>query len=950
MFEVIKEWLGNFIKSIVKSRLFVLVVILAVCFILIVQRLFSLQIINGEDYLNNYTMSIEKEITIEGARGNIYDRNGLLLAHNELSYTITLEDSGSYDTTEEKNEELNDEISRLIDLIEANGDTITNDFNLYMDPNGELSFLVEGTSLQGFRRDVYGRASISDLIVNSTLGYDEARATTEQMYEYLLDRFGVDTERYDRYRAYQIVVIRYALSLNSYQKYISTDVAKDVSDETVAMVEEHLYELQGVDVNEGTKRVYNYPEYFSHIIGYTGKMSAEDYETLSEEDDSYTLNDTVGKTGIEQVMELELQGSKGEQTVYVNNVGKVLEVKEETDPSAGNDVYLSIDASLQMAVYDLLEQELAGILYSNIVDDSYEEAAREESDEVYISIYDVYAALVTNSVIDITLFPEAGTETYQHMAWQAYEDYRESVYSAVTEALESDLPFEELSEEVQDYVTYVVTWLQDTGVFDTTDVTTADEMYVNWKAGGVPVKEYLEYAIESSWIQVTAFEMEEKYADTEESYHALVSYVVEQMRSSTAFDRLIYQYLVYQGRISGTTLCLILFEQGVLDENAAAINRLKSGEEDAASFLKDKIKNLEITPAQLALDPCTGSCVIMDPNTGELLACVTYPGYDTNRLANSIDTAYYNQLLNDNSLPLYNNATQQATAPGSTFKLVTASAGLTEGVITTDTEIYDSGLFEELDYKLRCWIYPGGHGEENVITAIRDSCNTFFCEVGYRLSLVDDVYNEEVGLAYLQQYAEDFGLGLDTNIEISEGSSKVADEYPITASIGQSDNKFTTVQLCRYAAALANQGTVYDLTLLDKVTDSEGNILMTFEPSVENQITEISYSTWAALKEGMQEVIATHTQFDDLKTSLAGKTGTAQENEDRPNHALFIGYAPASDPEVAIATRIAYGYTSGNACDFVDTVMKYYFKEATAEELLTGQAADVGASENVFTD
>ncbi|MCC8017862.1 MAG: peptidoglycan glycosyltransferase, partial [Lachnospiraceae bacterium] len=362
MADFIKEW---FVK-IVKSRLFVFWVVMAVICVVVVQHLFQLQIINGEDYLNNYTMSIEKEITTDGTRGNIYDRNGVLLAHNELSYTITLEDSGTYEAsgdmtaTDVKNETLNEEINTLIDMIEANGDSIVNDLDLYMDENGVLSFLSDGTSLQAFRRDVYGHSSIDELVVNAKLGYDEAKATTEQVYEYLLDQYGVDTDEYSRYRAYQIIVVRYALAQNSYQRYISTDIAQDVSDETVAMIEEHLDELEGVEVSEDTKRVYDYPEYFSHIIGYTGKISTDEYTELSASDDSYTLNDTVGKSGIEQVMELQLQGTKGTETVYVNNVGKILEVKDSTEASAGNDVYLSIDAELQIAVYDLLEQELAG--------------------------------------------------------------------------------------------------------------------------------------------------------------------------------------------------------------------------------------------------------------------------------------------------------------------------------------------------------------------------------------------------------------------------------------------------------------------------------------------------------------------------------------------------------------------------------------------------------------
>ncbi|MCD8324745.1 MAG: peptidoglycan glycosyltransferase [Clostridiales bacterium] len=947
MADFIKEW---FVK-IVKSRLFVFWVVMVVICVVVVQHLFQLQIINGEDYLNNYTMSIEKEITTDGTRGNIYDRNGVLLAHNELSYTITLEDSGTYEAsgdmtaTDVKNETLNEEINTLIDMIEANGDSIVNDLDLYMDENGVLSFLSDGTSLQAFRRDVYGHSSIDELVVNAKLGYDEAKATTEQVYEYLLDQYGVDTDKYSRYRAYQIIVVRYALAQNSYQRYIATDIAQDVSDETVAMIEEHLDELEGVEVSEDTKRVYDYPEYFSHIIGYTGKISTDEYTELSASDDSYTLNDTVGKSGIEQVMELQLQGTKGTETVYVNNVGKILEVKDSTEASAGNDVYLSIDAELQIAVYDLLEQELAGILYSKIIN-----AKEDDSSELYIPIYDVYSALIENSVIDIAAMAEADSGTVQYSVYQTFSAHCQTVYQEVTEALWSDTAYENQSEEMQEYLTYVITWMQDTGLFDTTDVNSSDEMYTDWKNGTVSAKDYLMYAVEASWIQVSALDLDEKYADTDEIYETLISYAMEKIQSITAFEQIIYKYLIYDDQISGTQLCLILFEQGVLEKDAESQSALESGSMSAYTFLKEKINNLEITPAQLALDPCTGSCVIMDPDTGELLACVTYPGYDTNRLANSMDSDYYNQLLADGSLPLYNNATQQATAPGSTFKMVTASAGLTEGVITVDTEIEDTGIFERLDYSLKCWIYPSSHGNENVITALRDSCNTFFCEVGYRLSLVNEVYSESTGLSYLQKYAEMFGLGTSTNIEISEGTSQMATEYPISASIGQSNNKYTTVQLCRYAAAIANEGTVYDLTLLSKVTDSEGETLETYSPTVSNEITELTTSTWSAIKEGMEEVIAEHTQFDDLLVTLAGKTGTAQESEERPNHALFVGYAPADDPEIAIAVRIAYGYGSSNTCDFVNTVMKYYFGEASEEELLNGQAAEVSSSSNSFTD
>lgn len=938
MVDLIKEWL----VKVLKSRLFVVWILIVVLFVVALQRLFTMQIVNGEDYLNNYTMSIEREITVEGTRGNIYDRNGVLLAHNELSYTITLVNDGTYDS-----DELNAEISTLIDMIEANGDSIINDLDLYMDPNtGELSFLVEGDSLMGFRRDIYGHTSVSELEVNKDLGYDEAKATPEQIYEYLIGkkRFNIDTDVYDRYRAYQIAVIRYALSLNSYQRYVATDIASDVSDETVAMITEHLSELPGVEVQEDTKRVYDYPEYFSHIIGYTGKISDEEYETLSAEDDSYTRNDMVGKSGIEQVMETQLQGKKGSQTVYVNNVGKILEVKDSTESSAGNDVYLSIDAKLQCAIYDLLEQELAGILYAQIVNAKYADTSQS------IPIYDVYNALIENDVIDIDQMAEAEEGTYQADVYQTFASRQPGVLQSVESALNSDTAFQDQSEEMQEYLTYIVTYLQDQGIFDTTDVDSSDEIYNNWRNGTISVKEYLQHAIDASWIQVSSLNLEEQYADTEEIYSALVSYVMERISISNTFQRLIYKYLIYNDVISGSQLCVILYEQGVLSYDEASVNALKSGSTGAYSFLREKIRTLEITPAQLALDPCTGSCVIMDPNNGDLLACVTYPGYDTNRLANNMDSEYWNSLLTDGSNPLYNNATQQTTAPGSTFKLVMAAAGLTEGVITPSTQINDTGAFERLDYFLRCWIYPSAHGLETVTTAIRDSCNTFFCEVGYRLSLIGDTFNEQTGLSQIQKYAEMFGLGDKTGLEIAEMQSKIADEYPVSASIGQSNNNYTTVALARYVAAVANEGTVYDLTLLDKVTDSEGNTLESYEPEVKNTISEVSSNTWSLIKPGMRMVVEDHEQFNDLQVSLSGKTGTAQEDEERPNHALFIGFAPSDQPQIAIATRIAYGYGSGNACDFADTVMKYYFNEASEEELLNGQAANVGTSSNGFTD
>ena len=137
---------------------------------------------------------------------------------------------------------------------------------------------------------------------------------------------------------------------------------------------------------------------------------------------------------------------------------------------------------------------------------------------------------------------------------------------------------------------------------------------------------------------------------------------------------------------------MLLYEQQVLSKADEDYEKIRTGEWDAFTFLKKKIEHLELTPAQLALDPCSASAVVVQPQTGKVLAMVSYPGYDNNRLANEMDSDYYNQLLKDRSLPLYNRATQQLTAPGSTFKPITIIAGLQEGVIFPDTSVLCDGV------------------------------------------------------------------------------------------------------------------------------------------------------------------------------------------------------------------------------------------------------------------
>ncbi len=934
------------LTKLAKNRAIILMLIFVVLFVILLGRLFGMQIIKGESYQNTFTASIKKTITVDGIRGNIYDRNGVLLAYNKLAYKLTIADTGVYSSTDEKDAALNHEMDTILTLLHKNGDEIDNQFHISMDPTTyALSYDVSGTALLRFKADVFGYARTNELSYNRKLKFNEKEATEQQIYDYLQERYGINAADYeDPYRAYEITVLRYELGMNSYQKYLSTTIARDISDESVADMHEFSDTLTGISVENDTKRVYLYPEYFSGIIGYTGTISTEEYEQYSAEDDSYSLSDIVGKSGIEQMMETQLRGSKGSQEVYVNNVGKVLKVIGETPSTTGNDVYLSLDAEMQKTIYDLLEKEIAGILYSSIRNEHHYE---EDEGHEYTAVYDVYQAILTNNILHTDAFASAAEDSAQARIYDTFVSHREEVLSDLSDTLNGSENYEDLSESMQDYVMHTVEMLQNREVFDKEAVDSYDDVYQEWKSGAVSVSTYLKHAIDAGWIDSSALNVKGRYSDTDEIYEALVAYIMDVTGRDSSFDKIIYRYLVLDDEISPRDICLSLYEQGILAEDGD-YTALQNGTLGSYEFVCQKIRSLEITPGQLGLDPCSGSCVVIDPRTGDLLACVSYPGYDTNRLSDANDTEYYNQLLTNASAPLYNYATQQTTAPGSTFKPVTALAGLTEQAISTGTEIHDEGVYTRLDMNLKCWIYPGNHGDETVVSALKDSCNYFFCEVGYLLSLKNGEYNESEGLEKLTDYAQAFGLGQKTGIEIPESTAKVATEYPISAAIGQSNNSFTTIQLSRYAAALANNGTVYDLTVLDHVSTPEGETLQSYAPSVANEVTDISDASYSAVRDGMRQVVTSHTEFDDIEDlKLAGKTGTAEEAKNRPNHALFIGYAPYDAPEVAIAARIAYGHSSANACDFVDDVMKLIFGLESGESLLEGGAASVNASDLV---
>lgn len=923
----------DFLKKFFSSRLFVLAAVFIVFFGIILARIFTLQVVNGKSYQENFSLKIQMKQPINAARGNIYDKNGKLLAYNELAYSISINDSTTYSSTKEKNKAVNAELAEILTVLKNNGETLNNDFKIDRKKDGTYSFNVSGSSLNRFRADVFGKGSADDLEYDKETGIDEANATAEQIMEYLMgkDNFGISS-KYDGDLAYRIVVVRYAMLGNRFARYKEVKIATNVSDKTVAYVNEHMDTLSGISVNEDMIRKYNYSEYFSSIIGYTGPISESEYTALHKKNKDYTQNDTVGKAGMEQHYETYLRGKNGEQKFYIDNVGRISEIISSTDSVAGDDLYLSIDADLQKATYLALQNEIAAIVYSNI-----------KSGEIPIN--DVYTALIGNSVINIEHFSKAKASDTEKNVLSVFKSRQKTTLGKIKQELTSSPEaLNTMSDEVLDEFTYIISMLKDDQVLLKNEIDTSDSVYQKWKNQKISPKEYLSYCITQHWIDISQLNVDEKYADSTEVYDALCKYILKNIKTDTEFSKIIYQYMITRGEISPRQLCLILFDQGVLDYDDATVNKLKNGSLSPRDFLMKKIYNIEITPAQLALEPCTGSCVVTDEKTGEILAMVSYPGYDSNKLANGVDSEYFASLQHDKSSPLLNYATQQKTAPGSTFKLVSATAGLAENVITTSDQIRCTGIYNDISNKPKCWIYPGSHGLENVSEAVRDSCNVFFYTVGNRLAQKKTgSYNDANGIDLIQKYAHIYGLDQKTGLEISESKSSVATKYPVMAAIGQSDNNYTTVALSRYVTAVAS-GKKYNYQLMNKIVDADGKTVKKYKADYEDISDTLTSSQWDAIHSGMREVVSTMDRFQGFDIPVAGKTGTAQQTG-HANHGLFVGYAPYDDPEITIAVRIANGYNSHNAATAARNVISYYYKETSMKDIKEMKAA--GANGNI---
>lgn len=343
--------------------------------------------------------------------------------------------------------------------------------------------------------------------------------------------------------------------------------------------------------------------------------------------------------------------------------------------------------------------------------------------------------------------------------------------------------------------------------------------------------------------------------------------------------------------------------------------------------------------------------MVIDVNDGGVLASASYPTYDLSTFLQN-----YTELANDPLNPLFNRATQGVYPPGSTFKMVTAIAGLQEGVITPTDEILDTGRYTYYkDYQPQCWYYRQygrTHGKENVSEAIRDSCNIFFYDVGRRTT--SDVYDA---------YAYKMGLGTRTGVEVNEATGRLTTKkdsnyiasLDVQAAIGQGNTVVTPVQLATYAGTLANRGVRYRTHFVKAILDTNtGKVLQETQPEVMDVIEDRG-DTFDLVRQGMIGVSETVSGLKNYPVTIACKTGTPQRSETyyvgstrkHYTNTMMIAYGPAEDAEIALGSVIEYGGGGARAGNLVADIFDAYYAmkdgSLTLDETGAGETADTTA-------
>jgi len=810
--ELIKD-AAKFSYRFATHRLLWLFVVMIVVFYIMLARLFQLQIVLSDTFVPLPPITATAEKIIPATRGNIYDHFGRPLAVNTPVWVATMDSSIPIS---------NEALLKLAKLFERNNEDFANEFPMTSEWPYEFTLGGATPEIQQ-RREFRWKDDMA-------IPYPET-ATAAESFLYLREWFRIDPE-ISNDDALRILNLRTMIFERRFRPEIFV-IATDISPSTIAAIAEQNHVFSGVEIEIRTLRRYPQGRYFSHILGYTGLINAEELAANPD----YAHDDIIGKAGLERSMESWLRGTQGTQIIEINpSTGRRVSFATEiTPPIPGNNVFLTIDAAMQIQTYYILKEYLTEIAIRRI-----QHGGAGEPRVTHQQIF--------NNLI---------------------------------------------------------------------------------QAGWIPTRDILE-------------------ADEESAVYVLRRYVLDSVPNATTSreDRTqivsILTAGIDDGRITPVMMFMAMVDLGILSDYNNFSARVRSGKLSAESLIIEKLRMGELTPQMLNIDPSTGSVVVVDVHTGAVLAAITYPSYDNNRLANRIDAEYFFRINSlDPTHPMINRPFMEARAPGSTFKMITAAAGLETGVIGVNTTIHDNIVFTRAGRPTARCMSSRGHGRINVTQAISTSCNYFFFETAFRLG---NTQHERIET--LNNFMEFFGLNERTGVEIGEFADTFnRDRVPnimaspsfkqfrhqslndfaprnqwdwfdgdtIRTAIGQSYNNYTSAMMARYIAQIANNGVRLPMHLVGSVESYSGGVLFQTDPVPDNTGMNLSDSTWTAIQSGMLQTTegwgTATNHFRGFPIQVAGKTGTAEQVGTRLSHTSFGGYAPFDNPQIAIYVTIPFGDT-----------------------------------------
>lgn len=675
-------------KANINLRFNILTVLIYVIGIILIAKLFSLQIVHGAEYREQSNTRLTRESTLEATRGAILDKTGNPLVTSKIEFSLELYKS-KVDT-----ETLNNSILNIIQVLEKYEVSYTDLLPINIEP---FEFKISNDNLASWKKSNNLNENI----------------TAEEAFYKFKDKYKIQNNNIQEVR--KIMAIRYLVSQKGYSSTRAVTIAEDIPREAVAEFSESSEKFAGINIVVKPVRQYTSGNLASHILGYAGKISSEEYEKRKN---TYSSSDLIGKTGIEYVFEEYLKGKNGTKQIDMAVDGTTTAEYISKEAVSGSDIVLTIDANLQK-----------------------------------------------------------------------------------------------------------------------------------------------------------------------------------------------------------------------IAENALASNIQKIA---TGGFGK-------------AYNATAGACVVMNVNSGEVLAMASYPDYNPEDFVGGISTEAWNNYTNNPSKPLVDKAVQNSYSPGSTFKMITAIAGLESGVINLNTKINDTGVYKKYGISMNCWYYTDyhrGHGWVNVSDAIEKSCNYFFYETSDRM-----------GIDKLAQIARYFGLGGKTGIELQgettgvlaskETKSKMHPNDPnwnpgntLNASIGQGDNEFSPLQMARYISMLANGGRKIDVSIVKTIRNADGsevskeeiNQFVNKKLGLEEDNSgdmEINRDYLSAVLQGMKSVTSdsggtAYVRFKNFNISVGGKTGSA-EAPGNLVHAWFVGFAPFENPEIAIVVMVENGGHGNYTAEVVTDIMGEYF-------------------------